>query len=329
MKQHLFEARNRALWEELERALAPQAPPELRARLPRMYRRVCQHLALARSRLYSARLIEHLSQLVLAGHQRLYGSGPSHRGRLGAFFARDFPAAVRRDWRLVLASALAFFLPLMGMLAAPQINPDIVYTVLDAGTLVEMETMYEPGEARVGESRGSDSDVLMFAFYVYNNTGIGFRTFAGGLLFGIGTLLILIYNGLVIGAVAGHLTRIGYHETFWSFVAGHSALELVAIVLSGAAGLRLGLALLAPGRYRGDPGRRRGRGDVSRGGLRRRLLVVDDLPPSGGKVCSRGAPLGPGDRLLRAPGARPWSLSASPRWSAPAPPGRPWTWGST
>jgi uncharacterized membrane protein SpoIIM required for sporulation len=250
VKQNLFRRRNEATWRELEQALRPDAPPELRARFPRIYRRTCQHLAVARTRLYSARLIEHLDQLVLAGHQRLYGSGPAHRGRLGTFFGTDFPRAVRQEWRLVLVSALVFFLPLLGMLVAPQVDPDVVYTVLDADTLVEMEGMYEPGEDRVGRSRDSDSDVLMFAFYVYNNTGIGFRTFAGGLLFGIGTLFILFYNGLVIGTVAGHLTRIGYGEPFWSFVAGHSALELTAVVLSGAAGLRLGLALLAPGRRR-------------------------------------------------------------------------------
>jgi uncharacterized membrane protein SpoIIM required for sporulation len=250
VKQNLFRARNEAIWRELEQALERDASPELRARFPQLYRRACQHLAVARTRLYSVRLIEHLDRLVLAGHQRLYGSGPAHRGRLGQFFAAEFPRTVRMEWRLVLVSALVFFLPLLGMLLAPQLDADVVYTVLDADTLMQMEAMYEPGEARIGRSRESDSDVLMFAFYVYNNTGIGFRTFAAGLLFGIGALFILVYNGLVIGTIAGHLTRIGYGEPFWSFVAGHSALELTAVVLCGAAGLRLGMALLAPGRRR-------------------------------------------------------------------------------
>src|SRR5690606_34190487 len=72
-------------------------------------------------------------------------------------------------------------------------------------------------------------------------------TFGGGVLFGLGSVFFLVFNGLVIGTVAGHLTRIGYGETFWPFVSGHSAFELSAIVLAGAAGLRLGGALLAPG----------------------------------------------------------------------------------
>ena len=165
------------------------------------------------------------------------------------FFAEDFPTAVRRERRLVGLAALLFYLPLLGMLVALQFQPDLVYTVTDAGNLSQMEEMYEPGQHRIGRERDADSDVMAFAFYIYNNTGIGFRAFASGLLLGLGTLFTLLFNGLFIGAIAGHLTHIGYGEPFWSFVSGHSALELTAIVLSGAAGLRLGLAILTPGRH--------------------------------------------------------------------------------
>ena len=90
----------------------------------------------------------------------------------------------------------------------------------------------------------------MFGFYVYNNTGIGFRTFAGGILAGLGTLFFLVFNGLVIGSIAGYLTELGYGETFWGFVIGHGAFELLAIVISGMAGLLLGKAIIAPGNRR-------------------------------------------------------------------------------
>jgi uncharacterized membrane protein SpoIIM required for sporulation len=55
---------------------------------------------------------------------------------------------------------------------------------------------------------------------------------------------------VVIGGTAGHLQAIGHGDPFWRFVAGHSAPELIAIVIAGAAGLQLGLALVAPGRRR-------------------------------------------------------------------------------
>src|SRR3954462_7865661 len=107
--------------------------------------------------------------------------------------------------------------------------------------------MYGPGASRLGR-RGAESDFYMFGFYIFNNVRIAFQTFAGGLACGVGALFFLVFNGLMIGAVAGHVTAIGYGAAFWSFVAGHSAFELGGIVLSGAAGLRLGAALVSPGR---------------------------------------------------------------------------------
>jgi uncharacterized membrane protein SpoIIM required for sporulation len=106
--------------------------------------------------------------------------------------------------------------------------------------------MSDPATHRLG-CRAADSSLMMFGFYIWNNIRIGFQTFAGGLLFGVGSIWFLGANGVILGAVSGYLTQIGYTQTFWSFVAGHSSLELLAIVISGAAGLRLGMAVIAPG----------------------------------------------------------------------------------
>ncbi len=130
---------------------------------------------------------------------------------------------------------------------ALQYAPHLIYTLLDHATLASIESMYNPNLAHVGRARQSDGDFLMFGYYIKNNIGIGFQTFAGGLLYGLGSVFYLVYNGLFMGGVAGHLTRMGSGATFYPFVVGHGAFELTAIVLSGAAGLKLGLALLAPG----------------------------------------------------------------------------------
>jgi uncharacterized membrane protein SpoIIM required for sporulation len=63
-------------------------------------------------------------------------------------------------------------------------------------------------------------------------------------------VLVLLFNGLTIGAAAGHLQHIGHGDPFWRFVVGHGAFELTAIVIAGGAGLQLGMKLLAPGRRR-------------------------------------------------------------------------------
>ncbi len=224
--------------------------PMADADLPASYRRICHHLALARTRLYSPLLIEELSELVREGHDQLYGARGSVVGRIVDFYVRSMPAAVRREWRLVSVASLLFYGPLLAMIILLQYQPDLVHTVLGADTITQMEISYDPDSDPEARAPRFDNRVMMWGFYIYNNTSIGFRTFASGLLYGLGTLFFLLFNGLTIGSVAGHLTQIGFTDTFWPFVAGHGAFELTAICLSGTAGLRLGLALLSPGRYR-------------------------------------------------------------------------------
>jgi uncharacterized membrane protein SpoIIM required for sporulation len=185
----------------------------------------------------------------MRGHQQFY----RHRSQLGAhllsFVLADFPRLVRAQWRFVLAASLLFFGSLIGMGLLVYFFPDLVYSVVSPEQVAEMESMYDPAARRLGQAavRGSSEDWMMFGYYIMNNIGIAFQTFATGLLFGLGSLFFLFFNGLMIGAVAGHLSGIGYGQTFWSFVVGHGAFELSAIALAGAAGLKLGWALLAPG----------------------------------------------------------------------------------
>jgi uncharacterized membrane protein SpoIIM required for sporulation len=96
--------------------------------------------------------------------------------------------------------------------------------------------------------RTAHTDWAMFGFYIRHNIGIAFQCFAGGLFFSVGSLFYLAYNGIMGGAIGGYLTQRGLSSTFYSFIVTHAAFELTAIVLSGAAGLRIGHSLLAPGR---------------------------------------------------------------------------------
>ncbi|WP_331351678.1 stage II sporulation protein M, partial [Cellvibrio sp. UBA7671] len=83
-------------------------------------------------------------------------------------------------------------------------------------------------------ARESSTNIEMFGFYISNNIGVSFRTFASGILFGVGSIFFLVYNGLLMGAVSGHLTNAGFTETFFTFVVGHGSFELTAICISGA-----------------------------------------------------------------------------------------------
>ncbi|WP_085709602.1 MULTISPECIES: stage II sporulation protein M [unclassified Pseudomonas] len=271
MKQSLFETRHKAEWERftlaLERLERGKDTSQV-AEFPKAYRRLCQHLALAQERGYSSFLVDSLQQLVLRGHQQLY----RHRSQLGAnllgFILAGFPRLVRAEWRFVLAAGLLFFGSLIGFGLLVYLYPELVYNLIPADQVREMQSMYDPAAGHLGRSaeRAASEDWVMFGYYIMHNIGIAFQTFASGLLLGVGSAFFLFYNGLIIGTVAGHLSEIGYSQTFWSFVIGHGAFELTAIALAGAAGLKLGWALIAPGRLT--------RGEALRHAARQSVLLI-------------------------------------------------------
>lgn len=253
MKQSLFESRHQPQWQAFAEQLTQLEQGKTKAGeladFPHHYRRLCQHLALAQEHGYSSYLVDPLQQLALRGHQQLY----RHRSQLAAnvlsFLLADFPRLVREQWRFVLIASLLFFGSLVGIALLVYLFPELIYSIVNPQQVAEMQSMYDPDASRLGRvaERASSEDWMMFGYYVMHNIGIAFQTFAAGLLFGLGSAFFLIFNGLIIGAISGHLTEIGYGQTFWSFVIGHGAFELSAIALAGAAGLQLGWALIAPG----------------------------------------------------------------------------------
>ena len=261
MNRDQFVDRHAAGWQRLDALLARLEGARSRAAgpsgaaasgeaaastLPELYRRVCHHLALARARRYGGDLEERLNRLALRGHQQLYASARTASwARIGHFITREFPRHVRREAGLVAVSAALFLGTLVATAVGVRLRPELAYSIVGPAQAAAFEEMYDPASQ---EPRPAATDFGMFGFYVYNNISIAFRTFASGLVAGIGAVFILVYNGLMLGAVAGHLGNAGLGETFYPFVIAHGAFELTAIVLAGAAGLRLGLALLAPGR---------------------------------------------------------------------------------
>jgi uncharacterized membrane protein SpoIIM required for sporulation len=256
MNQDLFTSKYQNQWQLFEQwlnSLDNTIPRDKRpnfddtADIPHLYRQLCHHLSLAQSRHYSAHLVEYLNQLTLRGHQYLYQTRTKSAAGFQEFIFHEFPRLIRERWKLFWLAALLFYGPSLGIAAAIQVSPELVYSVLPPEQVSSFRYMYDPQGEHIGRNRDSGDDFLMFGFYIRNNISVGFQTFAGGMLFGLGTLFYLIYNGLVIGAVAGHLTEIGYAEPFYSFVIGHGSFELTAIVIAGMAGLNLGAALVRPG----------------------------------------------------------------------------------
>lgn len=254
MKQREFVQRYASQWDDFDdllktgtRAKDPNTQQRLFG-LPERYRQMSQQLALARDRNYSPSLVERLNLLVLRGHHRLHRPRPISPARVGTFLLLDFPRQVRRDRVFIWLALGLLYLPALVMIVAMAIEPGYVYEFIPPSEAETYERMYDPDSSHFARERESDSDFLMFGFYIRNNIGIGFQTYAGGILFGLGSVFHLVFNGLFLGALSAHIHAVGYGSTFLAFVITHGAFELTAIAFAGAAGLKLGWAILAPGR---------------------------------------------------------------------------------
>ncbi|MBA4503355.1 stage II sporulation protein M [Marinobacterium marinum] len=252
MKERDFEQQYEPLWQAFERQVEDcrQGVEKPQTTFPEQYRQLCGQLSLARQRDYSDALVARLNHLVMRGHHLLYQrEARATVGRLGNALVA-FVAALRQNRQYVLCAALLFILPALVMGIGTYLSETFMYSLVSPEQAAELESMYDPANDRLGPERDSETDLAMFGYYISHNIGIAFKAFAGGMFLGIGTLMVVLYNGLYLGAVTGYLTRAGFGITFYPFVIGHGAFELTAIVICGAAGLMMGHALIHPGRQR-------------------------------------------------------------------------------
>ena len=246
MKQKQFENQYAALWTDIETLLGSGAGDA--RTLPPLYRRLCHSLALATQRGYSPALCDYLQRLVLDCHQRLYGTPVARPLVLRHWLLQELPQRVREEWRLLLLALLAFWGVAVATGVLVWLYPAWAYSFMDAGELHAMKRMYGAGAIHQGRN-GSDGDFMMFGFYIWNNISICFRTFAGGIFGGVPALISLLFNGLHLGVVGSVLSAdSATRHNFWSFVITHASVEITGLLLSGVAGMRLGLALIHPGR---------------------------------------------------------------------------------
>jgi uncharacterized membrane protein SpoIIM required for sporulation len=186
-------------------------------------------------------LVAYLDSLASRAHSALYGAEPFRAPALLSLLRRDFPVAFRRNILFFAAACALFLIPCTVGVIFALFVPHAASEILPRSTLDHMADMYSGGFDG-GRSEGTDAS--MAGFYVYNNVGIAFRCFATGILFGLGSVFFLIYNGLNIGVVAGWVTASGFGHNIGTFMCGHGPFELTAIVIAGAAGLRMGHSLI-------------------------------------------------------------------------------------
>ncbi len=225
------------------------------AELSALYRGLCYDLSLVQSRDWGTSMSRFLNGLVARGHNVLYRSQPGSFDAVIQFFVAEFPRLLRANYKYFLVALFFSVVPgtICGILVAN--DTSLAGRILPGAVQAQMEMSY--AESIAGKNEGMEG--MMAGFYVRNNVGIAFKCFALGAFAGIGTITVLTFNSIFLGTVTGYLIGRGHQSNFFEFVIGHGSFELTAIVISGAAGLMLGNAIVHPGqRRRWDALRERG-----------------------------------------------------------------------
>jgi uncharacterized membrane protein SpoIIM required for sporulation len=251
-----FVTRNKPDWDELEhllsrarRSVRALRPEELN-RLDVLYRRVAVHLAQVRTRTRDERLANYLNGLAAAAHSVIY-LPPRHGvlGRITAFAAYGFAQTIARNWRYHLASVL--LLAAGAFLAYHAATHD----VLAAYALSAPGDPRQPGATpeqllevlRSGRDEGGGYKSAFASFLFTHNLQVGLISMGLGVLAGVPTVLLLLYNGMMLGAFVALHVQAGIGPEMWAWILPHGITELSAIALCGGVGLMLGRAVISPG----------------------------------------------------------------------------------
>jgi uncharacterized membrane protein SpoIIM required for sporulation len=234
-------------WQALEADIAwlrttrrKKLTPDRVAGFARRYRSVCSDLALAVGMRFPSGTTEYLQQLVADAHTQLYRIESFSILKWLRGLLVDVPQRTISDPCTWIAAAVFWGL-FLGAMGASFMRPEFAVEVLGDAALADCEAMYAE---RLGSGGFTAARAQMAGFYVFNNAGIGLKCFAGGILLGIGSLVVLAFNGLTLGTVFGHMLSSPVANQFGEFVTAHGPFELTAVVLSAAAGLRLGWSLV-------------------------------------------------------------------------------------
>jgi uncharacterized membrane protein SpoIIM required for sporulation len=219
------------------RSLSPDELQELGL----LYRQIAADLATLREDPSAVRYTASVNELLTRAHHTIYaGDRPAAAGVL-TFLGATFPAAVRRHARHCLIATLIF---LAGGIVGAGLalrDADLMSRVLSPQMIQTIERREMWTHSIVAVKPYAASAIMT------NNMSVAFSTFASGLTGGIGTILLLLFNGFLLGVVGAACGQAGMSAQLWSFVAPHGALEVPAILIAGGAGLRLGEGLVFPG----------------------------------------------------------------------------------
>ena len=251
-----FVAEERPRWERLDKLLRRLADDPWRKlsltearELEQLYQRVAADLARLSSYAAEPEARRYLENLVGRGHAEIHGArGQGARFRPGAWLLRTFPQTFRRQahafwFAVVLTAAGAVFGG-----AALALDPEAKEVLMPFEHLRDSPT---ERVAREQENRGkelTDRKGRFSGMLMTHNTQVTLTAMALGMSWGIGTLVIIFYNGVTLGAVVADYLLAGQAPFLFGWLLPHGAVEIPAILVGGQAGFVLAGALLGRGR---------------------------------------------------------------------------------
>jgi uncharacterized membrane protein SpoIIM required for sporulation len=240
-------ATNRPSWDRLAAlaTTARQRPSQLSPaevdELISLYQRTSAQRSFARRHFADPALTAELNRLVATANAAVYRRTASPAAGLRRFFTVTFPGAVWHIRGFVAVAAVATLVPvaIVGIWLSSNAEA-LAYAAPEAQRAAYVDDEFQ--------SYYSSQPAGQFATEVLvNNIQVSFLAFAAGVVFGLGTVLLLVYNGANLGVALALFIDAGKQATFWGLVLPHGFLELTAVVIAGAAGMTLGWALVAPG----------------------------------------------------------------------------------
>jgi len=242
-----------ALLTRLEKGSAAALSTDELLRLPVLYRATLSSLSIARATSLDRALNDHLESLAMRGYFLLYGVRERRSARLARFFTRDWPAAVRAVWKETVIIALILLLGAATSWLMVANDPEWFFQFVpeDMAGGRTPQASAEYLQSTIGHGKVEDdakSGLHVFATFLFtHNSRVSIMSFALGFAFGVPTMILEYYQGLVLGAMMAVFAGKGLGVQFGGWLAIHGTTELFAAVLSGAAGLRIGSAMLFPG----------------------------------------------------------------------------------
>ncbi len=209
----------------------------------RLYQKTAQNLSYSQTYFPTEDVTTYLNGLVSKAHNLLYKDQTSSMKQFQYFFSTTFIGLFLKQWKFVIIAMLLFLLGAVGSYFSVLNDSLNIYSVLPADIAqgVDPESL--------GEHDGAVDSPFMSAAIMTNNIQVAILAFAGGITFGILTVYLLIYNGIIIGALAALFWQHDKAYDFWAYIVPHGMIELTAIFIAGGAGLLMGYKLFVPGPY--------------------------------------------------------------------------------